>query len=93
MPLREQTREEQEKCFENVKRSHILMLEIGNQFALERAWRKFLVKGVLPAILILSVIAFWTFISTSIRRAVASYFHWLQFGSTKSDSENTSNEP
>ena len=91
--FREQTSEERSVCYRRAGQEHIRLIESGNQFALEQAWKSFGWKGALPALLLLAVVAFWTLISTSASRAGSSYFNWLRFGSIEPDSTNTHNEP
>lgn len=91
--LREPTSEERSSCYRQAAQEHLRLIEGGNQFALERAWKSFGWKGALPALLLLTVVAFWTFISTGLAHAASSYFNWLRFGSTKPDSESKSSEP
>lgn len=87
--FRERTSEERSECYRQAAQRHIRLIESGNQFVLEQAWKSFGWKGALPALLLLAVVAFWAFISTNVGRAASGYFNWLRFGSTKPNSADT----
>ena len=91
--FRERTSEERSDCYSRTMQEHIRLVSSGNQFALEQAWSSFGSTGLLPALLLLAVVAFWTLISTGIGRVGKIYFNWLRFGSTKADSESTDKKP
>ena len=90
---REQTIKEQSECYSRLAQEQRGLIRSGNRLALEQAWKSFGWKGALPALLLLAVVGFWTFIFTNISRAGLGYFNWLRFGSIKSNSASTDNEP
>ncbi|HVJ00146.1 MAG TPA: hypothetical protein VM657_13885 [Sphingomonas sp.] len=91
--FREQTSDERSACYKKAAQAHVRLIESGNRFALEQAWKAFGWRGALPALALLAVVAFWTSISAGVGRAASSYFNWLRFGSTKPDTGSKDNEP
>ena len=78
---REPTNVEISSCLTTARASHRRSVEASNEFAFKRAKTNILLWGLLPAIGLLLVAAFWSKIATGISRVIRGYLNWLRFGS------------
>lgn len=81
---RDPTSEEVQSCLSTAREIHARSIENSAAFEFERAWKDFSLKGLLPAAILLVLVAFWNGIVENARLAGTNYLNWLRFGSSSS---------
>lgn len=81
---RDPTSEEVQSCLSTAQEIHARSTESSAAFEFERAWKGFSLKGLLPAAVLLILVAFWNAIIANARLAGTNYLNWLRFGSSSS---------
>jgi len=81
---RDPTSEEVQSCLSTAQEIHARSIESSAAFEFERAWKDFSLKGLLPAAILLVLVAFWNGIVANARLAGTNYLNWLRFGSSSS---------
>ena len=81
---RDPTSEEVQSCLSTAQEIHTRSIESSSAFEFKRAWKDFSLKGLLPAAILLLLVAFWSGLIANARLAGTSYLSWLRFGSSGS---------
>lgn len=84
---RDPTLEEVQSCLSTAQEIHTRSVESSRDFAIERAWKDFLLKGLLPAAILLLLVGFWSGLIAKASLAGTSYLNWLRFGSSGSSEQ------
>lgn len=90
--LRERTSAETATCYKLASEQQVRLTESNNQFALVQAFKSFGWKGLLPAISLLAIVAFWSLLSSGAGRATTGYINWLRFGPKKLVRDNKADD-